>query len=107
MHSGVLYVVDEITGTRVWCSDETGFEIEFHINELELSMSKRKVSAEEVVKAKKLAEENYETWGDTVVECYGLTQLVESLEDCESLDQWVQLMKDVHGHRSDIASTAF
>lgn len=36
MHNGVLYVVDEITGTTVWCSDETGFEVEFHVNELEL-----------------------------------------------------------------------
>ena len=68
---------------------------------------KRKVEALEVVEAKKLATENYETWGDTVVECYELSELVESLEDCESLDEWVQLMKDVHGIREDIAATAF
>lgn len=68
---------------------------------------KRKVTALEVVEAKKLATENYETWGDTVVECYELSELVESLEDCESLDEWVQLMKDVHGIREDIAATAF
>lgn len=68
---------------------------------------KRKVEALEVVEAKKLAKENYETWGDTVVECYELSELVESLEDCESLDEWVQLMKDVHGIREDIAATAF
>jgi hypothetical protein len=68
---------------------------------------KRKVEALEVVEAKKLAKENYETWGDTVVECYELSELVESLEDCESLDEWVQLMKDVHGIREDIEATAF
>jgi hypothetical protein len=68
---------------------------------------KRKVEALEVVEAKKLATENYETWGDTVVECYELSELVESLEDCESLDEWVELMKDVHGIREDIEATAF
>lgn len=36
MHSGIVYVVDSIDGTTIWCSDETGFEIEFHINELEI-----------------------------------------------------------------------
>ena len=36
MHNGVPYNVDEIDGTTIWCSDETGFEIEFHVNELEL-----------------------------------------------------------------------
>ena len=36
MHNGVPYNVDEIDGTTVWCSDETGFEVEFHVNGLEL-----------------------------------------------------------------------
>jgi len=36
-HNGVTYFVDDICGNTVWCSDETGFEVEFHINELEKS----------------------------------------------------------------------
>lgn len=34
-HNGIAYNADEIDGTTVWCSDETGFEVEFHVNELE------------------------------------------------------------------------
>jgi|TARA_B110000263_G_scaffold249457_1_gene267113 hypothetical protein len=70
-------------------------------------MSQREVKVEEVIEAKRLASENYGTWGDTVVECYELEELVESLADCDSLEDWVQLMKDVASVGDDIRATAF
>lgn len=70
-------------------------------------MSQRDVSVEEVIEAKRLASENYDTWGDTVVECYELEELVESLGDCDSLEDWVELQKTVAGIREDIEATAF
>jgi hypothetical protein len=42
-------------------------------------------------KAKKLANDNYETWGQYIVECYEDSELAESLEDFNSLDEWVEV----------------
>ena len=70
-------------------------------------MSRGDVSVAEVIEAKRLASENYDTWGDTVVECYELHELVDSLAECASLEDWVQVMKDVADVRADIEATAF
>ena len=70
-------------------------------------MSQRDVKVEEVIEAKRLASENYNTWGDTVVECYELEELVVSLAYCYSLETWVQLMKDVASVCDDIRASAF
>lgn len=33
---GVVYVIEEIIGETVWCTDETGFEIDFCKRDLDL-----------------------------------------------------------------------
>ena len=44
-----------------------------------------------ITEAKKLAQDNYESWGQYVVECYEDNELAESLEDFDSLDEWVEV----------------
>lgn len=62
-----------------------------------------KVTPELVAKAKKLAEDNYETWGQWIVECYSNEELAEALEDFESLEEWVDIrirVAEVYAERS-------
>ena len=49
------------------------------------------VTPELIAEAKKLANENYESWGQYIVECYEDSELAESLEDFTSLDEWVEV----------------
>ena len=49
------------------------------------------VTPELVSKAKKLAHDNYESWGQYIVECYTDSELAESLEDFNSLEEWVEV----------------
>jgi hypothetical protein len=49
------------------------------------------VTTDLIAKAKKLANDNYETWGQYIVECYENSELAESLEDFTSLDEWVEV----------------
>jgi hypothetical protein len=49
------------------------------------------ITPELITKAKKLANDNYETWGQYIVECYEDSELAESLEDFTSLDEWVEV----------------
>ena len=49
------------------------------------------VTTDLIDKAKKLANDNYETWGQYIVECYEDSELAESLEDFNSLDEWVEV----------------
>jgi hypothetical protein len=49
------------------------------------------VTPELISKAKKLAHDNYESWGQYIVECYTDSELTESLEDFNSLDEWVEV----------------
>jgi hypothetical protein len=49
------------------------------------------VTPELISKAKELAQDNYETWGQYIVECYEDSELAESLEDFTSLDEWVEV----------------
>jgi hypothetical protein len=44
-----------------------------------------------IAEAKQLAQDNYETWGQYIVECYEDGELAESLEDFNSLDEWVEV----------------
>jgi len=39
-----------------------------------------------IAEAKQLAHDNYESWGQYIVECYEDSELAESLEDFDSLD---------------------
>ena len=49
------------------------------------------VTPELIAEAKKLTNDNYETWGQYVVECYEDSELVESLKDFDSLEEWVEV----------------
>lgn len=49
------------------------------------------VTQEMIVEAKKLANNNYESWGQYIVECYEDSELAESLEDFDSLEEWVEV----------------
>ena len=61
------------------------------------------VTKELVDQAKKLAQDNYETWGDWIVECYDDENLVEDLADFDCLEEWVDIkirVAEVHRERS-------
>lgn len=49
------------------------------------------VTQEMIVEAKKLAKDNYEDWGQYVVECYEDGDLKESLESFDTLEDWVEV----------------
>jgi hypothetical protein len=44
---------------------------------------------------KNLAQDNYETWGQYIVECYTDEELKESLVDYDTLEEWVEIRKRV------------
>lgn len=49
------------------------------------------VTQEMIVEAKKLAQDNYESWGQYVVECYEDSELKESLESFDNLEDWIEV----------------
>ena len=49
------------------------------------------VTKELIAEAKELAQDNYESWGQYIVECYEDSELAESLEDFDSLGEWVKV----------------
>jgi hypothetical protein len=49
------------------------------------------VTQELIVEAKKLANNNYETWGQYIVECYEDSELAESLESFDTLEDWIEV----------------
>ena len=60
------------------------------------------VTPELIVKAKKLASENYESWGQYIVECYTDEELEECLEDFHSLEEWAEVrltIANIHKER--------
>jgi len=44
-----------------------------------------------ITEAKKLAQDNYVGWGQYVVECYEDSELAESLESFDTLEDWVEI----------------
>lgn len=46
-------------------------------------------------KALELAQDNYATWGQYVVETTTLEELQEQLEDFDTLEQWVEVRERV------------
>jgi len=44
-----------------------------------------------ISEAKELAQDNYETWGQYIVECYEDSELAESLESFDTLEDWVEV----------------
>lgn len=55
------------------------------------------VTQELIVEAKKLANDNYESWGQYIVECYEDGDLKESLESFDTLEDWVEVRIRVAG----------
>lgn len=53
------------------------------------------VTQEILAKAKQLSLDNYETWGQWVVECMEDKELEEDLRDFENLDDWVEIQERV------------
>lgn len=49
------------------------------------------VTQEMIVAAKKLAQDNYESWGQFIVECYDDNELKESLESFDTLEEWIEV----------------
>ena len=60
------------------------------------------VTKELIAEAKELANDNYETWGQYVVECYEDSELAESLESFDTLEDWIEVriaVAEVYGER--------
>jgi hypothetical protein len=53
------------------------------------------VNDELLNRIKNLAQDNYETWGQYIVECYTDEELKESLVDYDTLEEWVEIRKRV------------
>jgi hypothetical protein len=53
-------------------------------------------------RARKLAQRNYATWGDQVIEGMNDAELTASLERESTLADWVNTQKMVQEHREDI-----
>lgn len=49
------------------------------------------VTPELIAEAKKLAHDNYESWGQYVVECYTDSELEKDLSGFDSLEDWVDV----------------
>jgi len=49
------------------------------------------VTPELITKAKQLAHDNYESWGQYIVECYEDSELAESLESFDTLEDWIEV----------------
>ena len=57
--------------------------------------------------AKKLALDNYETWGQWVIETYEDSDLQDQLDEYETLEQWVVLRVSIANAFKEIEDTAF
>jgi hypothetical protein len=44
-----------------------------------------------IAKVRKLAESNYDSWGQYVVECYTDKELVKDLADFNTLEEWIEI----------------
>ena len=54
-----------------------------------------KVTLADIGEAKILAEENYHTWGQYIVECYTGEELAEQLAEFDTLEEWVEIRQRV------------
>ena len=57
--------------------------------------------------AKKLAGENYETWGQWVIECMSDSELLEDTLDYDTIKDWVDMRKGVGSVFKEIEDTAW
>lgn len=44
-----------------------------------------------IAEAKQLSKDNYADWGQYVVECYEDSELAESLESFDTLEDWIEV----------------
>jgi hypothetical protein len=58
-----------------------------------------------LVKAKKLAMENYETWGNWIIEGFTDEELLDDLKDFDTIEEWVEIRKRVAEARDEITNT--
>ena len=49
------------------------------------------VTKELMSKVKKLAQDNYNSWGQYVVECYSDEELREDLSDFSTVEEWIEV----------------
>jgi len=57
--------------------------------------------------AMELAKENYETWGQWVVECYDTDDLISELSEFHTIYEWVEHRKVVADYYKEQEDTAF
>ena len=71
-------------------------------------MSKKLTPREKAERLMKLAHDNYETWGDRIVECETLDELeAEFAKTGESVREAVRTAKMVADYAADIKATAW
>ena len=70
-------------------------------------MKPRTITDSELAQARDLASENYETWGQWVVECLEPEEVRAELSREKSLAAWVRLRKTIGDHHAEIENTAF
>ena len=63
------------------------------------------VTKEIVQKARQLARNDYNTWGQYVIECYTNDELHEDLEEFHSLAKWIEIRKEVAAYHREIESS--
>jgi hypothetical protein len=61
---------------------------------------------DKVEQAKKLAMDNYDSWGQFVIECMTDNEIEASLFDL-TLEEWVKIREDVGGYFREIERTKF
>jgi hypothetical protein len=57
--------------------------------------------------AKKLALENYSTWGQWVVECFEDSELREELDDFDTMEEWVEIRIGVADANEEIENSSW
>jgi hypothetical protein len=57
-------------------------------------------------KAKRLAEENYESWGQWVIECMSDSDILKSI-GTQTLEEWVEIQESVAGIYREVENSKF
>jgi len=62
---------------------------------------------ETVKKAKKLAYENYSSWGQWVIECMTDAEIAADIAEAKSFEEWLEIRIIVGEHHQEIMDTAW
>lgn len=60
-----------------------------------------------VAEAKKLANDNYSSWGQWVIECLDDEELLEEIIDFDTIEDWIEIREQVADAHREIENTAF